>query len=436
MVSYIIYGAYVVTMNQNMDVITNGAIAIKGSKIVDIGDAKQIFNKYPQAKVIGSNKHVVLPGFINAHNHAAMAYLRGIADDLPLETWLNDHIWPTEKRWLTPAYVHDATGLACLEMLKGGTTTFVDMYFYGDSIAKVVKNIGLRAMIGENIFDFPTSTAANAADSLQQAEIFISNWHGDDLITPSVAPHAPYTCGPETLKQSQKLAEKYSVPLITHVAETEIEVRTIQAKYGYKPIAYLNSIGLLNENLLAAHCVWTDEDEIELLAKHRVGVAHCLESNLKLASGIAPITQMLKSGVKIALGTDGAASNNDLNMLGEMATVAKVHKAIARDPTVLDAKTVLLMATRDGAAAIGLKNIGCLAKNYLADVVTLDLNRAHALPIYDIYSHIVYTADTSDVDNVMVNGQLLMRDNKPVSCNEEEILIKATEWNKKISDAR
>ncbi|CAL7963782.1 5-methylthioadenosine/S-adenosylhomocysteine deaminase [Gammaproteobacteria bacterium] len=431
-INYLVCGDYVVTMNANLDVIANGAVAVLGNKIVDVAPQKILFKQYPNTPIIGGQGHVVLPGLINTHNHAAMVYFRGIADDIPLQIWLEQYIWPAEKKWLNEEFVHDATQLACLEMLKGGTTNFADMYFYGHDIAAATKSIGLRATIGNAIFDFPTQVAKNPDEYLTQTEDFILQWKNDALITPSVAPHATYTCSAATLKKAKVLAEKYDIQLQIHVAETAEEIEDIRKKFNKTPISHLEACGLLDEHTIAAHCVWCDDADIALLAKHRVNVVHCIESELKLASGIAPIAQMLKAQINVAFGTDGAASNNDLNMFSEISTAAKVHKSINKDPTILNAKSALLMATRNGAQALGLQNLGFLAKNAVADLITLNLTQPHLVPIYDIYSHLVYAAQASDVANVLVNGQLLLQDSIPLTCDQHAIIEKAKYWNNLI----
>lgn len=429
---YIVYGDYVLTMNDSMTVQKNGAVAVKDNKIVEIGDSIAVMKKHPEAKTIGGKGHIVMPGLINTHNHAPMVYLRGIADDLPLKEWLEQHIWPTESKFLCPEYVHDATQLACLEMLKSGTTTFADMYFYCHEMSLAVKSIGLRAMLGETCFDFPTAAVKCLDEYFKRAEEFIVNWKHDELIIPSISPHAPYTCSPDTLKKAENLAEKYGAPIQIHLAETAWEVSEIQNKYGKTPTGHLDAIGFLDSNVIAAHCVWTNEQDIEILAKRGVGVAHCVESNLKLASGTAPVPQMIKAGVKVSFGTDGAASNNDLNLFSEMSTAAKFHKNASNDPTVLDAKTAVLMATKWGAKALGINNLGYLAPNCLADIITIDLQKPHLIPMFDVYSHLVYAVNAADVSNVMVNGKLLLRDGKTVAGDDTAILQKAQEWHQKI----
>jgi len=428
-VDYIISGDYVLPMDEAFTVINNGAIAVKGTDIIEVGHSDDIFRKYTAGNVIKERSSVILPGLINTHTHAAMVYFRGIADDLPLTDWLNNHIWPAENTWLSPEFVSDAIELACLEMLKGGITTYNDMYFYEDAAGRTAKRMGMRAVLGAGILDFPSKSASTADQYFDNAESFIRDWKGDELITPCIAPHALYTCGPDTLRRSKAIAEKYDIPLHIHISETEWEVRDVLARYNKRPVEYLESLSFLDKNVLAAHCIWVEDNEIELLAKRRVSVSHCMESNLKLASGFAPVATMIAEGVKVTFGTDGAASNNDLNIFSEMSTTAKVHKALSGNPTVLDAKTVLCMATRWGAEALGLGDkTGTLEKDKRADIIMINLNKPHLLPLYDVYSHIVYAAMASDVETVMVNGKLIVNNRTLITADESEILYKARKW--------
>jgi 5-methylthioadenosine/S-adenosylhomocysteine deaminase len=421
-------------MNEKMDLISYGAVVVKDKKIIETGAAEDIFKKYSSDNIIEGKGRAVLPGFVNTHTHAPMVYFRGLADDLPLTEWLQNHIWPAENRWLSPEFVYDATELACAEMLKAGVTTYNDMYFFGDSIAMSTKKIGMRAVLGAGILDFPTASAKTTDEYLVNAERFATDWKGDELITPCIAPHAVYTCSPETLKKSKALAEKFNLLLHIHLSETEWEVGESMVKYRKRPVEHLEDIGFLDETVLAAHCVWLEDNEIDLLAKRRVSVSHCMESNLKLASGFAPVVTMLMAGVRVTFGTDGAASNNDLNILSEMSTTAKVHKALSNTPTALDAKTALLMATRWGAEALGLgKKIGTIEKGKTADIITINLKKPHLTPLYDVYSHIVYAAMASDVETVIANGKLVVNDRRLITADEDEILHKASEWGKKIT---
>lgn len=433
-VDYIICGDYVLPMDEGLTVIKDGAIAVSGTNILEVGTSKEISKKYASEAIIMGEGKAVFPGLINTHTHAAMVYFRGIADDLPLKEWLENHIWPAENRWLGPEFISDAIELACLEMLKGGVTTYNDMYFYQDAAGKVAKKIGMRAVLGVGILDSPSKSASTSDEYFANAESFIKNWKGDELITPCIAPHALYTCGTESLKRARRIADKYDIPIHIHLSETKWEVNEIKNRYRMTPVKYLDSLGFLDEKVLAAHCIWVEDDEIDLLAKRKVGVSHCMESNLKLASGFAPVVTMLMAGIKVTFGTDGAASNNDLNILSEMSTTAKVHKALSNNPSVLDAKTVLLMATKWSAEVLGLGDkIGSIEKGKIADIVTINLKKPHLTPMYDIYSHIVYAAMASDVDTVMVNGKVVVNNSKFCTGDEEKILAKAKEWEGKIN---
>ncbi len=432
-VDYIISADYVLPMDEALTVINNGAIAIKGTDIIEVGHSDDIFRKYTTGNVIKERSSVIMPGLINTHTHAAMVYFRGMADDMHLNDWLKNHIWPAENRFLGPQFVADAIELACLEMLKGGVTTYNDMYFYEDAAGKAAKAIGMRAVLGAGILDFPTMSASTPDEYFSNAEIFIKDWRGDELITPCIAPHALYTCGPDSLKRSRVMAEKYDIPIHIHLSETAWEVREVMTRYSRRPVEHLEALGFLDNKVVAAHCIWLDDKEIAILARRKVGVSHCMESNLKLASGFAPIATMLMEGIKITFGTDGAASNNDMNILSEMSTTAKVHKALSNDPTVLDAKTVLLMATRWGAEVLGLGNkVGSLEKGKKADIITINLNKPHLTPLYDVYSHLVYAAMASDVETVMVNGRIVVNDRNLLTADESEILYKARKWCEKI----
>ncbi len=420
-------------MDESCSVVKHGAVAINGNKILEVGTSHEILSKYISGNVIKGEGKIVLPGLINTHTHAAMVYFRGIADDLPLSEWLNNHIWPAENKWLSPEFISDAVELACLEMLKGGVTTYNDMYFFEDAAGEASKKIGMRAVLGSGILDFPSVSAKSADEYLDNAERFVNNWKGDELITPCIAPHALYTCSPETLRKSKEKADKLNVPLHIHLSETEWEVGEILNKYKMRPVEHLENLGFLDKNVVAAHCVWVEDHEIRLLARRGVGVSHCMESNLKLASGFAPVAAMLAEGVRVSFGTDGAASNNDLNILSEMSTTAKVHKALSKNPTVLDAKTVVLMATRWGADVLGLGNkVGSIEKGKIADIIVVNLNKPHLTPLYNVYSHIVYAAMASDVETVMVNGKVVVDERKLLTADESEIIYKARTWREKI----
>jgi 5-methylthioadenosine/S-adenosylhomocysteine deaminase len=433
-VDYIIKADYILTMEDGLPVIEGGAIAIRNGRVIDVGNSQDILQRYTSERTIGGSGRVVFPGLINTHTHAAMVYFRGLADDLPLQEWLEKYIWPNEMKWLTPEFVDDAIELASLEMLKAGVTTYADMYFFQTVAGKKLEKIGMRAVLGTGIIDFPWKDYAQSPDDyFRKAEEHINEWKGHELITPCIAPHATFTCGPENYRRAKEMAERYDVPLHTHLSETPFEVSQCMERYGKRPVEHLDDIGFLSERVFAAHCVWLTDKEIDLLAERRVGVSHCIESNLKLASGFAPVPKMLNAGIRVAFGTDGAASNNDLSILGEMATAAKVHKAYSQDPTVLDSKTILLMATRNGADILGLGDkIGTLTQGKKADMVIANLNHPHLVPIYDIYSHITYAMRPSDIEAVFINGRIVVEDGKLLTADEDEILSKARQWQKRI----
>jgi 5-methylthioadenosine/S-adenosylhomocysteine deaminase len=424
----------ILTMDRDLTVMEDAAVAVAGEKIAAVGPADTILERYASEKMIGGTGFVAFPGLVNTHTHSPMVYFRGLADDLPLKDWLEKHIWPAEEKWLAPEFVGDAAELACLEMIKSGITAFNDMYFYGDRIAAAAKKIGMRAVVGAGILDFPTRTAQTPAQYLEKAESFIRDWKSDVHITPCVAPHSAYACGPDTLRKAKALSEAHGVPLHIHISETEWEVAQLMARHRARPVTFLDSLGFLDKTVTAAHCIWVEDEEIEVLAKRQVTVAHCMESNLKLASGFAPVVTMLAEGIKVTFGTDGAASNNDLSILSEMSTTAKVHKALAKDPTVLDARQVTLMATRWGAEALGLGGkAGSIEAGKDADIVLADIRKPHLAPMYDLYSHLVYSMNSADIDTVLINGKIVLQNRRLTTGDEEEIIKKAVAWGKKIA---
>lgn len=424
---------FIITMDGDLSVIEDGAIAVKDGLIVSVGPATEICTRYSSRTELGGAGKVIFPGLVNTHTHAAMVYFRGLGDDLPLKVWLEEHIWPAEEKWLSEEFVGEAVELACLEMLKAGITAYNDMYFYGDSVARTTKRFGMRAVVCSGILDFPSRTAKTAEEYLRNAEGFIKDWTGDDLIRPGVAPHSPYTCSPATIQAAMQLAERYDVPLHVHLSETEWEVREVKGRYGKSPIALLDSIGCLDRRVVAAHCVWPSDEEIDMLFSRGVWVSHCIESNLKLASGIAPVIKMLNSGVKVTFGTDGAASNNDLDIISEMSTAAKVHKAVSGDPTALSARQAMLMATKWGAESMGLGDVtGSIEAGKSADMVIAGLNRPHLVPMYDIFSHLVYSMDAADIESVMVKGRVVVDNGELTVADEAGILDRAVEWGRRI----
>lgn len=433
-IDILVSGEYVLPVDEGFSVINDGAVAISGGRILEVGLENELRTKYRAEAELGGKLRAILPGLVNTHTHVPMVYFRGMADDIPLKSWLEEHIWPAEGAWLGDEFCHDASLLSALEMVKAGITTYNDMYFFGDAIARATRKIGMRGVVGAGILDFPSKSASTPEEYLSNAEALINNWKDDDLIVPCVAPHAPYTCSPENMTRSRELAEKYDVPLHVHLSETRWERDEIRSRYGKAPAELLDSIGFLSERVVAAHCVWLSDEEIEIMARSGATVSHCIESNLKLASGIAPVVKMMDAGVRVTLGTDGAASNNDLSMFSEMSTAARVHKAVAADPTVMDSRTVLMMATRMGAEALGLGNVaGSLEPGKAGDLIVVNLDRPHLTPLYDVCSHLVYAASAADVESVVIGGRLIVEEGRLKTAQEEEILGMARQWKKKIT---
>ena len=422
-ISLLISGGTVVTMNAAGDVVDNGAVAVAGDKIVEVGPADALTSKYQPAARVDARGQVILPGLINTHTHAPMVLYRGLADDLALNDWLEHHIFPAEAKTVSPDFVRVGTRLAALEMIESGTTTFADMYYFEDDVAEVTREAGLRAVLGQSVIQFPVADAKTPEEALARAEAFIKKWKDDPLITPAVAPHAPTTVQPETLTAARALANKYGVPLLIHLAETRDEVNAIQAAHHASPTQYLESLGLWQGRSLAAHGVWLGDADMKTLAKRGVGVAHNPESNMKLASGIAAVSKWLAAGMRAGLGTDGAASNNDLDMFEAMRIAAFLQKVSTMDPRTLPARQALELATRRGAEALGLDTaIGSLEPGKQADVITVAMDDARQTPMYDAISHLVYVSRGDDVRNTIVAGHVLMRDHEVLTLNRADVL--------------
>lgn len=403
----IIRNAHIITMNPNMDIIPDGSIVIENGKIkfMQAGEVSM-----DGAEVTDAEGMYVMPGFINTHTHLPMTMLRGYADDLPLHQWLTSHIFPAEARWVNPDHIRIATRLAFVEMIKSGTTCFNDMYFFEDIIAEEAKQAGIRGVVGESLIDFPTPSFHNVGEGLALCEKLIRKWQGDSIVHPSVCVHSPYTCSKETLQQTKQLADKYNTLLQIHVAETRKEVEDISTTTGLPPVEYLYSIGLLDSNVIAAHCVWLNPKEIGLMAQTGASIGHCPKSNLKLASGIADTDTYIKAGIKVGIGTDGTASNNTLDMVEEMRFAALLPKIVHYDPEATNARTALQMATINGARALGLETTtGSLEIGKSADLIFVHANASNMIPVYDEYSAIVYAMNSKNVRSSMVNGEWIMR---------------------------
>jgi 5-methylthioadenosine/S-adenosylhomocysteine deaminase len=409
------------TMDSRGTQFKNGAVAIEGEKIVALGSAADL-SSWNASRIIDARGGIIMPGLVNAHTHAAMTCFRGLADDLPLMTWLNDYIFPAEAK-LDYEKVYCGTLLACAEMISSGTTCFCDMYLFEDAVASAAKHAGMRAVVGEVLYDFPSPNYGPIEQGFAYTEMLIEKWKNDSLITIAVEPHSPYLCSPDLLKRASFLAEKNNIPLVIHVSETESEVQKSKEKHGLTPVGFLADLDVLSPNLLACHCVALTDEDISLLQRFDVKVSHNPESNMKLASGIAPIPELLKAGVCVGLGTDGCASNNDLDIFLEMDTAAKLHKVNTFDPTVMDAYTVLKMCTIDGARSLGLDDIiGSLEPGKRADIIIIDIHKPHLTPMYNPISHLVYAVKGSDVTTSIINGKIVMEDGRLLTLKLEDII--------------
>ncbi|HTU34807.1 MAG TPA: amidohydrolase [Candidatus Acidoferrum sp.] len=430
----IVAGGTVVTMDAQKHVIEDGAVAIRGDAIVGVGTASQIESEFDAARTIDAHNDLVLPGFINGHAHAAMSLFRGIADDLALDDWLRKYIFPAEARNVTPDFVTWGTRLGILEMLRGGITTYADMYYFEDEVARATKDAGMRGILGETIIDFPAPDNKTTAQALSYTQAYINHWKNDPLITPAVAPHSIYTCSQKTLQESAALARRNHAPILTHLAEAPFELQQSREQHGATPVGYLERIGFLGPDVVAAHCVWIDAADIAALVHFGVGCTNNPSSNMKTAAGVMPVPDMLSAGLAVGIGTDGAASNNNLDMFEEMDLAAKLQKVTRMDPRALPAEQVVEMATIGGARALHMdKEIGSLEPGKKADLILIDTTAPHATPMYNVYSELVYALKASDVKTVVIGGKIVMKDRRMLTLDEPEILAKAREYQKKIS---
>ena len=419
----IVYDDYLLTMEAGAPVIEDGAVAIAGDKILAVGSRKAIDSQYIAPKSVSGRDRVVLPGLINGHTHSSMTLFRGMVDDLDLMTWLNNYVFPMEGRFVTPEFVTTGTTLACWEMIRGGTTTFVDMYFYPDQIAAVVANCGLRAVVAAPHIDYPSPGFEGWDDSFAAARDFVERWQGKHpRVTPAFAPHAPYTVSAEHLQATVEAAGQLGALISMHLAEAPAETAFINKNYQTSPVKHVAGLGMYDQQLIAAHMVQLDPADIALTAEAGVGAIHNPTSNMKLGAGISPVPSMLAAGVNVGLGTDGAASNNDLDMWEEVRMAALLHKVASGDPTALPAKQALSMATRTGAAAIRMAgSIGQLQPGMQADLIQLDLGKTQHQPLYDVVSHLVYMLDASDVVTTVVAGKVLMEERQVKTIDEAEL---------------
>ena len=429
----LISGGTIVTMDGGRRVIEDGAIAVRGDTIVAVAPRVLVEAKYASARRINAGGRIVLPGLINGHNHAPMVLFRGIADDLELHEWLTKYIFPAEAKNVTEDFVTWGTRLALVEMIRGGTTTFADMYYFEDAIARETKAAGMRGVLGRTILDFPSPDSKTSDAALEYTEKFLKKWKGDALIRAAIAPHAVYTNSEATLRRAAELARKYGAPILIHVSETRKEQDDTRAKHGLSPVAYLEKIGVLGPDVLAAHCVWVDAADIAILARREVGCVHNPSSNMKLSSGAAPVIEMLAGGVRLGLGTDGASSNNDLNLMEEMDLAAKLVKVTRMDPRALSAQQAVEMATIGGARALHMESqIGSLEAGKKADVILLRTGAAHAVPMFNVYSQIVYALKSSDVETVVIGGRTVMLRRRLLTLDETGIIARAREYASKV----
>ncbi len=429
----IIKGGTVLTMAPGSEPFAEGAVAVRSGAIVEVGAAADLLPRYRPASVLDAGGGLILPGFVNTHTHLAMTLLRGLADDLPLREWLENHIWPTERALMTAETVTLGTRLAIAESLQAGVTCVCDMYFHAERVIDAVVAAGLRAVVPEAMIDFPTPSCPTPEHALVKQRELCERYRSHPLVVPAVAPHSPYSVSAPNLVKEAELAEEFGVALIIHVAETRWEAEKIKAEKGVSPVAYLADLGILSERTVAAHCVHVSEDDLDLLGQFEVGVASNPVSNLKLASGVAPVPQMLHRGIKVGFGTDGAASNNTLDLLRDAQLASLLYKGISGDPTCLPARTVAEMLTVGGARVLGLDDrIGTLEAGKRGDVVCLAVDRPHAVPVFDPYSHLAYAARSSDVRHVVVEGRTVIRDRTLVDVDVEGLLAEVREATDRV----
>lgn len=433
LIDLIVRGGTIVTMDERRRVIEDGAIAVRGGRILMVGTSAEIDAKYAARETIDARGKVVIPGLINGHTHVPMTLFRGLADDLDLNEWLTKYIFPAEAKNVTEEFVRVGTRLGLAEMIRGGTTTYCDMYYFEDAIADETSKAGVRGVLGETVIDFPVADNKTWAEAMAYTEKFIKKWKGNALVVPAVAPHAPYTVSEEHLKDVRALSDRTGAPIVTHVSETRKEVEDLLKSKGASPVDYLARIGFLNNRVIAAHVVHPSPEEITVLKRLGVGVVHNPQSNMKLASGVMPVPQMLKLDLDLGLGTDGAASNNDLNMWEEIDTTAKLHKVFTMDPKVVTAQQAFEMATIRGARALHMeREIGSIEKGKRADLVIVDLDDLNQTPLYNVYSHLVYATKADDVRTVIIEGRVVMRDRRLLTLDEQDIKARARIFREQI----
>ena len=424
-----IKNANIATLNASFEVIENGELLIENGKIKALGKSLD----YESAHVIDAKGQWVMPGFVNTHTHLPMTIFRGLADDLPFEQWLHKKIWPAEQKFLNKESIRIGSELGILEMIQGGTTTFNDMYFFSNDIAEVVASAKIRGFVGESVVDFKTHTYSNLEEAIELNKTLYDNYKDHPFVRPSISAHAPYSCSAETVQEVKRFADERNLIYNIHISETQEEVDNAIVKFGKRPVEYLNDLGVLDEKTVGAHCVFLNEEEIEIYRAAGSTVSHNPSSNLKLACGFAPIHDFLKAGINVAVGTDGAASNNNTDMIEEMRLSTLIHKGTYNDPTVLNAKTSLRMVTQNGAKAVGMeKQLGSLEVGKLADIIFIDLNKPRTTPMYDVHSTLVYAAHSGQIQSVMINGEMVMKDKELLTIDENRVRAEAQALAEKI----
>ncbi|MGC1650888.1 MAG: amidohydrolase [Candidatus Sulfotelmatobacter sp.] len=433
-VDLIVSGAIVVTMDSGRTIVHDGSVAVRGDSIVAVGPRAEIESRYQGGQIIDASGRLVLPGFINGHTHVPMTLFRGLHDDVTLNDWLYKYIFPAEAKNVNEDFVRWGTKLAAAEQIRAGVTTFADMYYFEDAVAEETKVAGMRGVLGETFIDFPAPDNKSNAEMMAYTEKFMKKWQGDALIHAAPAPHSIYTCSKKTIQDAAALAKKYHAPLLMHVSEMKKEWDDSEKANGMSPVQYLEKIGVLGPDLVAAHCIFVDAADWKLLAERQVGCVHNPSSNMMIASGVSPVAEMRAAGVAVGLGTDGpAGSNNDLDLMEEIDLAAKLAKISKMDPLALNAKAVVEMATIDGARALHMeKEIGSLEAGKKADLILISLNEPNAVPMYDVYAQIAYSLKGSDVETVVIGGRVVMRDRKLLTVDEAAVLEKAREYGKSV----
>jgi 5-methylthioadenosine/S-adenosylhomocysteine deaminase len=436
-VDLIVSGGIVVTMDSGRAIHQDGSVAVRGDSIVAVGPRAEIEGRYQSPQVIDARGHLLLPGFINGHTHVPMTLFRGLHDDVTLNDWLYKYIFPAEAKNVNEEFVRWGTRLAAAEQIRAGVTTFADMYYFEDAIAEETRAAGMRGVLGETFIDFPAPDNKSEAEMLAYTERFLKRWQGDPLIHAAPAPHSIYTCSKKTLQDATALARKYHAPILIHVAEMKKEWEDSEKANGMSPVQYLEKIGVLGPNVVAAHCIFVDEADRKLLAQRGVGCVHNPSSNMMIASGVSPVPEMRAAGVAVGLGTDGpAGSNNDLNLMEEIDLAAKLAKISKMDPLALNAKSVVEMATIDGARALHMeKEIGSLEAGKKADLILISLDEPNAVPMYEIYAQIAYSLKGSDVATVIIGGKIVMQDHLLLTVDERKVLEKAREYGKSVKSS-